>query len=82
MKSYNDVIQTLIETNDKLSKGEIDIDKAKVIGQNTQILINAAKVQLDYAKQSNNDAKFFIDKPKSIDEQSAIDCFDPTHLIE
>ena len=61
MKNYNDIIQTLIDVNDKLIKGEIDIEKAKVIGQNTQTLINAAKVQLEYARQSKNEAKFFIE---------------------
>jgi NACalpha-BTF3-like transcription factor len=85
MKNYNDIIQTLIETNDKLIKGEIDIEKVKVIGQKTQTLINAAKVQLEFARQSKQDAKFFIDQPAEdteIEDESSVDCFDPKHLIE
>ena len=60
MKNFNDIIQTLIETNDKLVKGEIDIETAKVIAQNTQVLINAAKVTLDFAKFTGNKEDVFL----------------------
>lgn len=75
MKNFNDVIQSLIKVNDQLAAGIIDIEKAKVIGQNTQILINAAKVQLEFAKQTNKEAKFFI-------YEDASNCFDAEKLVK
>ncbi len=74
MKNFNDVIQSLIKVNDQLASGIIDIEKAKVIGQNTQILINAAKVQLEYAKQSNRESKFFVN-------EDSVNCFDAEKLV-
>jgi hypothetical protein len=60
MKNFNDIIQSLISTNDKLIKGEIDIETAKVVAQNTQVLINAAKVTLDFAKFTGNKDDIFL----------------------
>jgi len=62
MKSYKDVIQLLIEANDKLYEGKMPIEMAKQICQNTQTIINAAKLHLDvckYHKKIDND--FFGD---------------------
>lgn len=60
MKNLNDVINNLIEVNDKLSNGNISIEKAKQISQNTQVIINAAKVILDYAKFSGEKKQDFF----------------------
>ena len=72
MKNFNDILQTLITTNEKLIDGRIDIEKAKVIGQNTQILINAAKVQLEYSKQTKQTPMFLNEKKPIIDELKEI----------
>ena len=72
MKNFNDILQTLITVNEQLIDNKIDIEKAKVIGQNTQILINAAKVQLDYCKQTKQTPAFLIDKKSTIDELKEI----------
>ena len=61
MKNFNDVIQLLIETNEKLLNKEIDIETAKAIAQNTQVIINAAKVTLDYAKFTGDKINMFLD---------------------
>lgn len=50
MKNYNDVIQTLIDTNEKLFNDEISIDVAKQIANNVQVLINASRLQFDIMK--------------------------------
>lgn len=50
MKNFQDVIQLLIETNEKLINKEIDIETAKAVAQNTQVIINAAKISLEFAK--------------------------------
>ena len=72
MKNFNDILQTLITVNEQLIDGKIDIEKAKVIGQNTQILINAAKVQLEYAKQTKQTPIFLNEKKPIIDELKEI----------
>lgn len=72
MKNFNDILQTLITVNDLLINDKIDIEKAKVIGQNTQTLINAAKVQLEYCKQTKTTPAFLIDKKSTIDELKEI----------
>ena len=72
MKNFNDILQTLITVNDLLINDKIDIEKAKVIGQNTQILINAAKVQLEYAKQTKQTPIFLNEKKPIIDELKEI----------
>ncbi len=75
MKNFNDVIQSLIKVNDDLAAGIIDIEKAKVIGQNTQILINAAKVAMEYSKQNKCHAKF-------LSYEDSVNCFDAEKLVK
>ena len=72
MKNFNDILQTLITVNEQLIDNKIDIEKAKVIGQNTQILINAAKVQLEFAKQTKQTPTFLIEKKSTLDELKEI----------
>ena len=58
MKSYKEIIQQLIEVNDKLISGEIDLNTAKQVCSNVQVLVNAAKLQLEvlkYQKKQNSD---------------------------
>jgi hypothetical protein len=69
MKNFNDILQTLIIVNEQLIDNKIDIEKAKVIGQNTQILINAAKVQLEYARQTKQ-TPAFLNELKGIGQKS------------
>jgi len=60
MKNFQNVIDLLIETNEKLLNKEIDIETAKAIAQNTQVIINAAKVTLEFAKFTNDTNNFFF----------------------
>ncbi len=74
MKNFNDILQTLITVNDLLINDKIDIEKAKVIGQNTQTLINAAKVQLDYAKQTKQNPAFLNELKQSVHKDIIDEC--------
>lgn len=60
MKNFQDVIDLLIQTNEKLLNKEIDVETAKAIAQNTQVIINAAKVTLDFAKFTNDKNNLFL----------------------
>lgn len=60
MKTYSEIIQQLADVNDKLINDKISIEKAKQVAQNTQVLINAARLQLDVCRmQKITDATFF-----------------------
>ena len=76
MANFEDVIQQLIDTNNKLLKGEIDVKTAQYIVSSTQVLINAARLQLDIFKTTKDmhpciEAPATIDKLKSIARQAA-----------
>lgn len=62
MKSYKEIIQQLIEVNDKLISGEIDLNTAKQVCSNVQVLVNAAKLQLEVLKyQKKQNSEFFAE---------------------
>lgn len=73
-KTFEEAIQQLIDINDKVIKDEISVEKAKAIAQNMQVVINAAKLQLDYMKQTKrNGAAFF-----AMEETRVIESIDDT----
>ena len=62
MKTFDNVIQDLITANDKLLEGKIEVKTAKAIASNTQVIINAAKVYLEYMKLAGKkENEFFIE---------------------
>ena len=71
MANFEDVIQQLIDTNNKLLKGEIDIKTAQYIVSSTQVLINAARLQLDIFK-TTKDMHPFIEAPATIGKLKSI----------
>ena len=71
MANFEDVIQQLIDTNNKLLKGEIDVKTAQYIVSSTQVLINAARLQLDIFK-TTKDMHPFIEAPTTIGKLKSI----------
>ena len=71
MANFEDVIQQLIDTNNKLLKGEIDVKTAQYIVSSTQVLINAARLQLDIFK-TTKDMHPFIEAPPTIGKLKSI----------
>ncbi len=78
-KTLEDVIQQLVEVNDKLINNQITLPIAKQVSINTQTLINGAKLQLDIYKQTKQ-ITHFIDLSKTI-EPKVLDLTEKT-LIE
>lgn len=71
-KTFIEVIQQLIKVNDDLINKKIDLDTAKQIAQNTQVVINAAKVHIEFLKISkgqDEDSFFKNNLLKSPDEK-------------
>lgn len=58
MANFEEVVQTLIDTNNKLLKGEIKLEVARHIASSTQVLINAARLEFDIFKVTKNIPKF------------------------
>jgi hypothetical protein len=50
MNTFREAIQMVIDANQKLLTGKIDIKVANQIAINTQTIINAAKVQIEIMK--------------------------------
>lgn len=76
MANFENVIQQLVETNKKLIEGTIDLKIAQHISNSTQVLINAAKLQLDLYKATKEmypfiEAPVTISKLKSIAKEAA-----------
>ena len=59
--------QQLKHTNNKLINGEIDIKVAQHISASTQVLINAARLQLDIFKATNK-VQRFLEEPSTIED--------------
>lgn len=49
-KTINDLRETLFDTLEKVKKGNIDADRAKVIRDLGQTIINSAKAEIDFLK--------------------------------
>ena len=71
MANFEDVIQKLIDTNNMLLKGEIDVKTAQYIVNSTQVLINAARLQLDIYK-TTKEIYPFIEAPTTIQKLKKI----------
>lgn len=50
MKNVNDLREKLFETLDGLQKGTIDIEKARAVADVAQVIVNTAKVEVDYLR--------------------------------
>ena len=46
----NDLRDHLFETLERLKDGDIDIDTAKTMAEVSQVIINSAKVEVDYIR--------------------------------
>lgn len=46
----NDLRSTLFETLQELKDGKMDLDRAKVINDTAQVIINTAKAEVDFMK--------------------------------
>ena len=50
----SDLRNHLFETIEKLKDGDIDVTKAKTIADVAQVIINSAKVEVDYLKATDS----------------------------
>ena len=55
-----DLRRRLFETIDGVKAGTIDIEKAKLVGDLRQVIVNTAKVEVDYLRATGGGESTFI----------------------
>lgn len=66
MRNIDDLREALFDTIDGLKKGTIDVSQAKAIGDLSQVIINTAKVEVDYIKTTGTSESNFIEQKESL----------------
>lgn len=61
MNNLQTLRDAMFETLQGLKNGTIDIEKAKVMGEIGQVLINTAKVEVDFARANGGGGSNFIE---------------------
>jgi len=56
-RTIDDLREMLFQTLEGLKNGELEIEKAKAIGDISQTIINSAKVEVDYIRVCGDDAR-------------------------
>lgn len=65
-KNIADLRELLFETIEGVKNGKLDIEKAKVIGDLSQVMVNTAKVEVDYAKATGQKGSAFLEKVEAL----------------
>lgn len=60
-KNINDLRVSLFDSLEMLKKGELSIEQAKAISEMSQVIINTAKVEVDYIKANNGGETPFLE---------------------
>jgi selenophosphate synthetase-related protein len=61
-KNIDDLRELLFETIEGVKAGKIDVERAKMIGDLSQVMVNSAKVEVEYAKATGGTGSEFLDK--------------------
>ena len=60
-KNISDLRDGLFEAMDMLKKGTLTVEQAKAISEMSQVVINSAKVEVDYIKANNGGETPFLE---------------------
>jgi Cu/Zn superoxide dismutase len=60
--NINDLRAHLFDAIKGLKDGSIDIEKAKAMSDLAQVIVNSAKVEVDYAKATGSKGSGFLEK--------------------
>lgn len=61
-KNIDDLRELLFATIEGVKDGKIDVDRAKMIGELSQVMVNTAKVEVQYAQATGGKGSEFLDK--------------------
>lgn len=60
-KNINDLREKMFDTLDLLKSGKITVEQAKAASDIGQVIINSAKVEVDYIKANGGGEAIFLD---------------------
>ena len=65
-KTIEDLRAILFSTIEGVKSGEMPLDKAKMISDLSQVMVNSAKVEVDFIKASNGTGSGFLEAEKPL----------------
>lgn len=65
-KNIDDLRELLFETIEGVKSGKLDIDRAKVIGDLSQVMVNTAAVEVKYAQATGQKGSSFLEKAEAL----------------
>lgn len=65
-KTIEDLRSLLFETIAGVKDGSLSIEKANIISGLSQVMVNSAKVEVDFAKATGQKGSGFLDKPSQL----------------
>lgn len=66
-RNISDLREVLFETMNAVRNGTLDVEKAKVISELGQVMVNTAKTEVDFVKATNQTKSDFISPEKMPD---------------
>jgi len=65
-KNIDDLRDLLFETIEGVKSGKLDIDRAKMIGDLSQVMVNSAKVEVEYARATGQKGSGFLEQAEQL----------------
>lgn len=65
-KNIADLRELLFSTIEGVKAGTVDVDRAKVIGDLSQVMVNTAKVEVEYAKATGQKGTGFLEEAEAL----------------
>lgn len=61
-KNIDDLRTILFETIDAVREGKLDLERAKMVGELSQVMVNSAKVEVQYASATGQKGSSFLEQ--------------------
>jgi hypothetical protein len=71
-KNISDLRNLLFQTIEGVKAGTIDVERAKVIGDLSQVVVNTAKAEVDYARHTGAVGSGFLEMDKVAAPEGAL----------
>lgn len=62
-KTIEDLRSVLFETIAAVRDGSMPLDRAKTVSDLAQVMVNSAKVEVEFVKATSSDGSGFMDRP-------------------
>lgn len=65
-KNIDDLRELLFSTIEGVKAGTLDVERAKMIGELSQVMVNSAKVEVQYAQATGQKGSGFLEAPAQL----------------